>query len=261
MVTGIYIIYNNINGKYYIGSTTQSFKKRFYTHKLNLNRGTHHSIKLQNAWNKYGEENFSFEVLEEYPKELCASMEQWWINMTQCYENNIGYNICSQVGSTLGYKYTEEQCNNISKALKGKFSGNKHPMWGKRRAPTTLGYKHTEESLEKMKQFQRSRVRTPQEIEHWEKLLETQKGENHPRYGIKLTGKDLDRVKNLRKGVPAATRIVVLVFDMDGNFIEEIESMTKAAELYNTQPIKISEICSGKRKSIGKKYTFKIKEN
>lgn len=60
----IYKITNTINGKYYIGSTVD-FKKRKYTHTWKLNKGIHHSVYLQNAWNLYGASNFRFEILYE----------------------------------------------------------------------------------------------------------------------------------------------------------------------------------------------------
>ena len=259
MNTGVYIIFNKVNGKYYIGSTTVSFKRRFNKHKLSLRKGVHHSVKLQNAWNKYGEDNFEFEILEEYPKNICSCMEQWWINMTECYKNNIGYNICSQVGTTLGYKFSNEQRKHISDSLVGKYSGENHPMWGKKREPTTLGYKHTPECIERMKFIQQNRVRSEEEIEKWNKLLKTQKGKNHPRFGIKLVGEELERVRSLRKNIPSERSIPILIFDLDDNFLQEVASMTEAAKICNTTTSKVSQICRGYRKSVHKKYTFKIK--
>jgi group I intron endonuclease len=64
---------------------------------------------LQRAVNKYGIENFTFEILEEYPKEFVVSMEQWWINMLDVCNRERGYNKKPVAGSSLGYKFTEEQ--------------------------------------------------------------------------------------------------------------------------------------------------------
>ena len=58
----IYSITNKVNGKKYIGRTN-NFKKRQYIHLYHLKKGTHHSIFLQRAFKKYGEENFVFEIL------------------------------------------------------------------------------------------------------------------------------------------------------------------------------------------------------
>lgn len=55
----IYQIRNIENEKRYIGSSINP-NKRFEWHRRELNRNCHHSIKLQRAWLKYGEEKFVF---------------------------------------------------------------------------------------------------------------------------------------------------------------------------------------------------------
>ena len=60
-ISGIYKITNNVNGKFYIGSS-QNISRRWYDHKRELRIQKHHNKYLQRAWNKYGEENFSFEI-------------------------------------------------------------------------------------------------------------------------------------------------------------------------------------------------------
>lgn len=66
---GVYIIYNNINNKFYIGSTNNLYK-RYSHHKLGVRASGAESIRiLYNAYKKYDIENFTFEVLlitEEY---------------------------------------------------------------------------------------------------------------------------------------------------------------------------------------------------
>ena len=63
MKSGIYKITNTINDKYYIGSS-KDIKSRFRSHKCVLKANKSASIILQNAVNKYGLENFLFEVIE-----------------------------------------------------------------------------------------------------------------------------------------------------------------------------------------------------
>lgn len=63
MVT--YKIENLLTGDLYIGSTNNFLKRQQY-HKAALRKGIHHSIVLQRAWNKYGEEAFEFLVIETY---------------------------------------------------------------------------------------------------------------------------------------------------------------------------------------------------
>lgn len=59
----IYSIICESTGKRYIG-ITEDLKRRFTHHKSDLNLNKHHSPKLQNAWNYYGSENFTFAFRE-----------------------------------------------------------------------------------------------------------------------------------------------------------------------------------------------------
>lgn len=60
---GIYKITNTVNGNYYVGSSW-NLAKRWWEHRKQLRNGTHSNIHLLNAWKKYGEASFKFEVLE-----------------------------------------------------------------------------------------------------------------------------------------------------------------------------------------------------
>lgn len=105
---GIYIIKNKDTGKIYIGSSMK-LSRRFYQHRRDLKSNNHHSIKLQRSWNKHGEDSFEFSVvLYTDPCDLLL-FEQSFLDHYRCYENEIGYNICSEAGSNAGYKYTKEQ--------------------------------------------------------------------------------------------------------------------------------------------------------
>jgi group I intron endonuclease len=79
-VSGVYIIKNTINNKCYIGSSNNIYKRN-YLHKSKLKRNKHHSIKLQNAYNKYGESVFIIEVLLKCPIEYLKKAEQKCINI------------------------------------------------------------------------------------------------------------------------------------------------------------------------------------
>lgn len=62
-VSGIYKITNIVNNKFYIGSTTNLYR-RICEHRLALSKNKHSNQHLQNAYNKYGIENFKVFVLE-----------------------------------------------------------------------------------------------------------------------------------------------------------------------------------------------------
>lgn len=88
--TGIYKITNTVNGKYYIGSTSENFLKRWNHHINSLRRNSHKNEHLQHAFNKYGEDSFVFEVVETCNKDMCLLREQ--IYLDSCNSNN-SYNI------------------------------------------------------------------------------------------------------------------------------------------------------------------------
>ena len=104
MKTGVYRIRNIVNEKSYIGSAQISFRKRRNQHFHLLREGIHHCIYLQRAWNKYGEKNFVFEVLEECEVENCLNREQWWLDNTSSK-----YNIQPQAQSRKGTKLSKSQ--------------------------------------------------------------------------------------------------------------------------------------------------------
>lgn len=74
---GIYKIENTKNGKFYIGSTV-NFHKRKLSHFRQLRKNIHHSIYLQRAFNKYGEDVFKFTIIEECENTL--EREQEFLN-------------------------------------------------------------------------------------------------------------------------------------------------------------------------------------
>lgn len=108
ILSGIYKILNLINGKLYIGSAV-NFYKRWHQHEYELNKDNHTNKYLQSAWNKYGAENFEFIAIEGV-KNLTKLIEreQFWINQTKCYDRKIGYNFRIIADSNLGTKATEE---------------------------------------------------------------------------------------------------------------------------------------------------------
>lgn len=88
---GIYKITNNINGKIYIGQSN-NIQRRFSEHQ---NRGAASRIPVDVAIQRYGKENFNFEIIEECSIEQLNQKETYWITYFNSIEN--GYN-CSVGG-------------------------------------------------------------------------------------------------------------------------------------------------------------------
>lgn len=78
-ICGIYKIDNISNDHCYIGSSVQ-IGIRFQQHKLRLRKGTHHSVYLQRAWDRYGKDSFVFSIIEECAKEDIVEREQHYLD-------------------------------------------------------------------------------------------------------------------------------------------------------------------------------------
>lgn len=110
MITGIYKIINNINGKVYIGQS-KDIQRRWTTHKNRafvLNK--EYNKYLYRAFRKYGLDAFSFEVLEECQVDELDEKENQYIRQFHSCVDTYGYN------ETCGYDFPQYG-----------MSGEKHP--------------------------------------------------------------------------------------------------------------------------------------
>ena len=127
-ISGVYQIRNAINDKIYIGSAV-NIQKRWREHISALKKNKHHSRYLQRSWNKYGEKNFEFVILEE-----CEPVKETLLEREQFYLDTLSseYNISPTAGSRLGAISSEETCKKISLAKMGQktFLGCRHPYSG-----------------------------------------------------------------------------------------------------------------------------------
>lgn len=109
-ICGIYKIENIINKFKYIGQSHNIYS-RWYSHKRELNKNTHHNYKLQNDWNKYGQNNFDFEIIDICDISELNDREMYWIKKFDSYNN--GYNLDLGGLGVRGYKHTEEELNKM----------------------------------------------------------------------------------------------------------------------------------------------------
>lgn len=111
----VYKTTNLINGKIYIGQKASEIFIESY-------KGS--GIILIKALDKYGEENFKVEILEECnSKDELDLVEKKWIKILKATDDSIGYNIAEGgQGGNLGDKVNTR----ISTALRGK---SKHKGW------------------------------------------------------------------------------------------------------------------------------------
>ncbi|MFR2887412.1 MAG: GIY-YIG nuclease family protein [Clostridium butyricum] len=90
-ICGIYKITNVINNKIYIGQSI-NIHKRWIGHRNDFKRPERHNIYFHRAWIKYGEENFKFEIIEEYNVEKLNERERYWISVYNSSNRLYGYN-------------------------------------------------------------------------------------------------------------------------------------------------------------------------
>lgn len=84
---GIYIILDDLTGKFYLGSVhgeeSKFFIKRSSDHRNGLEDNEHHSVYLQNAWNKRGKEHFNMFIIENldgFSRIEILDIEQWYLD-------------------------------------------------------------------------------------------------------------------------------------------------------------------------------------
>ena len=113
----VYLITNKINGKRYVGQTSQTLQKRWNRHKSPMNH--RNSSYLYNAICKYGAENFIVEplVIVETKQEM-DYYEQELIKVLDLRNPAKGYNLTDGGGGMLGFKLSEETKKKMSSHVK-----------------------------------------------------------------------------------------------------------------------------------------------
>ncbi len=170
METFIYKITNQINGKIYIGKTLNSnplnrWAKHLSIAKHKTTRNYTYQV-IHKAINKYGKENFTFEVIEKCPQESVGlEREKYWIEYYKSnigkYGSKFGYNSTEGGEGSSGFKHSEESKNKMSQTRKGTRLGSENTFFGKH---------HSAESIAKIKSKTTGRKLSISEIENRSKL-------------------------------------------------------------------------------------------
>jgi group I intron endonuclease len=210
---GIYIITNEINNKVYIGQVGKGNKKnfmtRFYEHYNTLSKNKYMDknkkpTHLQCAWNKDGEENFTFDILEECTKEELNEKEKYWIAYYESDNPEFGYN--KTKGGEGGIpseetkkKMSEAQKGHISK-LKGKKLSEEHKNNIKNGLTQEIkntissklkGTKLSEETINKIRNGNLNKKRSNVTKQ---KMSESRSGEKHFLFGMHHNDKTKNKI-------------------------------------------------------------------
>lgn len=126
----IYKITNNLNQKFYIGFTSQKNPKYRFNQHLSIARSKKKNNQpIIKAIRKYGEENFSFEIILEGEEKFLLNVEEPRL----IKELNPEYNVTFGGEGVLGYKHTNETKMKCSLSMLGKKEGEEHKKWRSRK--------------------------------------------------------------------------------------------------------------------------------
>jgi len=168
----IYKIRNVVNNKFYVGSTVDS-RKRFWAHRKAIRLGNHDCIHLQRAWDKYGEDCFKFEIIEQLnSKEELYPAEQKWL------DEHFGKDYCYNVAA-----HADSPMRDASPEIRAKLAA-KTKAWLERDGHPRQGAQHTEES-----RVQMSATRTGKAA-----------GSDHYRYGKTVSEEVRKKIGDTQRG-------------------------------------------------------------
>ena len=252
---GIYTITNLINGKFYLGSSN-NLAKRKREHIWALRKNEHNNPHLQNAFNKYGEKSFKFEIIEIIkPEENLLIIEQKRIDEYDACNREKGYNINRYASggglfgkdnpnfgkhmseeqkikirkTMIGEKYSSDRCKNMSMARTGKYIGSQNHNFGK------------EVTKERRKLQSKA-------------MVGRFDGEKNPFYGKEHSMETKLKMSETRKGrtgelCPNSIRIVQLT--KQGEFIKEFCALQEAFRQTGIWTSNIGNCIKGKLKTAG----------
>jgi group I intron endonuclease len=116
---GIYKITNDVTGKIYVGCAS-NIRTRINGHLYDLRKNIHANTYLQHAWNKYGEDYFSFDIIEKCSINDLHLKEHYWVIKLNCLDKLIGYNLkpTDPKGCSLHSEETKEKLRVSNKGKK-----------------------------------------------------------------------------------------------------------------------------------------------
>ena len=125
MTIGIYEILNKSDNKRYVGSST-SIENRRAQHFAYLRGNYHPNRHLQSAFNKYGEENFKFTILEQCDETTILDREKYYISIFSVLDDKFGYNLAPEPGcGSRGFKWSDKSKFKLSNSLKQLYATGK----------------------------------------------------------------------------------------------------------------------------------------
>jgi len=249
--SGIYKIVNIVNSKIYVGRAVNLYS-RWTEHKHCLRYDKHENQYLQRAWNKYGEDNFEFEVIELCKENVLCQREHYWATLLNSHNRKYGYNI-AETGEIGTVRMKTESIQ--KRQQKRKENAKKRGYWfsdetKKRMIESNKGRKMSEENIQKLIKRNIGR-KASEETRKKQSLAKLNKP--HTLEHAILCSKTLIfgfRNDEHREKLRRSKFNPVLQFTLDNIFIREFESIKQAeVALGLTTRSNISACCAGRQKT------------
>jgi group I intron endonuclease len=219
--SGIYRITCTVTGKFYIGSAINLHKRR-RDHFRELQQNSHRNRYLQRAFNKYGEQAFTFEVLELVLPISLTAREQYWLDKLKPFGRK-GFNIAPTAGSTLG-------CVRPSTTFETRTKMSK----------SQTGRTHSTETIEKMRIS--ARMRPPRSHETYLKWSAGHIGKPAHNRGKKLFPKVTEQFAIAHEGEMKT----LIVIAPDGTE-QTIHGIKKFCREHQLNPHSLNQVARGKQ--------------
>lgn len=277
----IYKIVCMPNNKVYIGQTN-NIKRRLYEHKSTLRHNKHHNEYLQRAFNKYGENSFTFEFIEECNLTNVDDRERYWIKFYKSNDKNYGFN--SDSGGHNNKTLSNEHKMKISAKVKGENNpmygvsrkGSNNPFYGKKlseeakrvisekakkRYPKIKDILNSEESIIKRSISNTGKKRSEEFKTRMSEMAKERIGEKNPFYGkvhSEETKRKISIANSNNPNIGAHKRRKLIAINLSTNEEFKFNSIKEVTE--NIKELKnrdmISAVLNGRRNQY-KGYTFK----
>ena len=242
---GIYKITNKNNGKSYFGSS-KNIETRWLTHKNQLKNGIHHNIHLQRTWDKYGEDIFVFEIVEECDINILLETEQKYLDSNPEYNigitasggDNISKNpnkkdIISRITKSVKDRY--DSMSDDEKKMKHSKPMEKNPNW---KGGSSLKYC---ECGEKISIVNKTCIK-----------CRDNNGINNPFYGKQHTEESKNKIREKRRGVYNGDQNIPIIIDG-----VEYRSSGEASKILNIPMVTIRWRVKSKNEKF-ENYKYKI---